>query len=170
MRIKTIICLALSFAMLLGLAACKKSELSIDGEDTYTYTSNDSSQDENLPGFFEYTADELTDHEKLDWDEGENNNDDYLFYIKNTSGVKLNGIAYRPNGYNVFKTLKTNGIGADLNFVKISKDTLSNFKVFDLIILTGDGAVTIFNEIKIEDNRGVQINFSHDFYEFEYLK
>ena len=175
MKIKAIISLILSFIMLLGLTACNKSELSIDGDDTYVYDGGSSSseitdtQESDIKDIFEFNEGELFSSDQLDWEESQSQ-DTHIFYIKNSSGVEIKRIAYRPSEYDVFKTLATHEIESNLDFVKIPNDTINEFELFDFIIVTEDGITTELTDITVLNKRGLEINYLHNNYGFEYLK
>jgi len=175
MRIKSIICLTLSFSLCLCLSACKKSELNLDGDDTYIYNESSSSviseDDGNIDelDMFEYTSSQLNTIDALDWETSES--DDYtIFYIKNSSGIKIDRIAYRPNEYSSFKTLSTTEIEANLVFFKIAKENLLSYELFDFAIVTEENTVTVFEKIALLNNRGLEITYKNDTLGFKYLK
>lgn len=174
MKIKAIISLLLSFTLLIGLSACKKSEINIGGDDTYTYngefdnSSSEAGEESKAPEIFEYNDTELSLRDKLDWksnDEGKS----HIFYIKNLSGVKITQLAYKPKDYDVFKSLKIIEFEGNVNYIKISEANMESFNNFDFLIVTEDGITTVFEEINPQ-KRGIEISFTHSSYSFEYIK
>ena len=118
---------------------------------------------------FEYTSSQLNTIDALDWETSES--DDYtIFYIKNSSGIKIDRIAYRPNEYNGFKTLSTTEIEANLVFFKIAKENLLSYELFDFAIVTEENTVTVFEKIALLNNRGLEITYKNDTLGFQYLK
>lgn len=184
MKFKSVICLILSILFVLGLTACKKSELTIDGDDTYYYSSEETPSTESVDtGSSDITqtnsglngsdivsnSSTTSKTSTLDW-ESVTLGDPYNFTIKNSMDIDIKGVGYRPDGYKNYKITKIEIDSGETGTVAFSDTDLANYESFDFVFIARDGREAEFGPIIVKNNRGLELSYFRGGYSYEYIR
>ncbi len=166
MKIKAQLCIILSLLFILGLAACKESDLSISGGDTYYYssmlsvptvTSNLSSTPRPKPV-------------KTDWDSVLDGEEPYYFIIKNSMDIEIEKVGYRPTGYKDYLMLDIEIDIGEEKPIEFSQGNVIKYKDFEFIFVSSDGKQAELNSLEVNGQKGLELLYMHGGYSHEYIK
>lgn len=173
---KAIISLLLALILILGLAACKKSELKVEGGDMYYVSSAN-----NISSNF---ADEIIESSSIpvyvgtasyvrpttDWDSVIDGVEPYYFLIVNKTDDEITKIGYRPYGYKDYITFDVSLKPKETTPITFSQGDTAIYKQFEFVFTTAYGKTIKLNPLAVNNKKGIEISSLNDEYKYKYTK
>lgn len=174
MKIKSLIAILLSLIFVLGLTACQESNITIDGGDTYYYSSVYTSSDEisSEVNSNDVSSNETSSQSKnpIDWETVEDGEEPFMFFIKNSMDIEIIEVGYRPVGAKKYKMTKIEIDTGEVKPIEFSQGDIIRYRSFEFKFVAYNGKVAELNALKVDGKKGLELLYMNGGYSHKYIK